>query len=122
MTKKVLIIDDSAIIRRIVEAGFGDFDVTIHQATDGKDGLEKFHAVEPDLCITDIHMDPYDGFHMLERIAPKGSQTVFVLTTDLQEGIKTRLDALSFRPYLLIKPVTTEQIKNLVKAHFERNP
>jgi two-component system chemotaxis response regulator CheY len=69
MAKKILIVDDSEMVRNyhyyiLKNAGFA-----VISAIDGADGLEKVFGMPGiDLIVTDINMPNMDGYTMVERI------------------------------------------------------
>jgi CheY-like chemotaxis protein len=66
--KSVLVIDDEAHIRRVIELKFRNQGYRVSTALDGEEGLELIKAQEPDVVITDIMMPKLDGKALCERI------------------------------------------------------
>ncbi|MCG6980732.1 MAG: response regulator [Deltaproteobacteria bacterium] len=66
--KLVLIIDDEAHIRRVIELKFRNQGYRVRTATNGEEGLELIKAHEPDVVITDIMMPKLDGKTLCERV------------------------------------------------------
>jgi OmpR family response regulator RpaB len=66
--KLVLIIDDEAHIRRVIELKFKNQGYRVRTATNGEEGLELIKAHEPDVVITDIMMPKLDGKTLCERV------------------------------------------------------
>ena len=66
--KSVLVIDDEAHIRRVIELKFRNQGYRVSTAMDGEEGLELIKAQEPDVVITDIMMPKLDGKSLCERI------------------------------------------------------
>jgi OmpR family response regulator RpaB len=67
-SKLVLIIDDEAHIRRVIELKFKNQGYRVRTATNGEEGLELIKAHEPDVVITDIMMPKLDGKTLCERV------------------------------------------------------
>jgi DNA-binding response OmpR family regulator len=65
---KILIIDDDALIRRLIARVLGDegHDVTVAQ--DGNDGLKQFRVERPALVISDILMPEKEGIETILEI------------------------------------------------------
>ena len=69
---KILIVDDAAFMRKVIrdtltKNGFTD----IHEAVDGKDAVEKYFELKPDLVLMDITMPNMDGIQALQAIKAK---------------------------------------------------
>ncbi len=64
--KKVLVIDDEEILRRLLDKKLTREGYIVETAKDGKDGLEKMKKNKPDLILLDIIMPNMGGFELLE--------------------------------------------------------
>jgi DNA-binding response OmpR family regulator len=86
--------------------------------TDGKDAVELFDELKPDVVILDLMMPEYDGFYAILGIREKDPNAkILVLTADVTEKTKKRLDqlksiSLMYKPYDLDDVVY--EIKRLV--------
>ncbi len=81
-TKRVLVVDDSAFMRRLVAELVeqrADFSV-IGTACDGVETLEKIRALAPDIVTLDIAMPQMDGLAALERIMDEMPRPVIVVS------------------------------------------
>lgn len=99
MAKKILIIDDSALMRRVIS----DIIKTNKQyevADFARDGLECFdrivsHPKMYDAIIIDINMPKMNGLELLEMLQKNRLQeTVIVVSTVAKEGAKETIKAL----------------------------
>jgi two-component system chemotaxis response regulator CheY len=70
MGGKVLIVDDSEMIRNFHSYIVKTMGLEIITAIDGADALEKIYGSNPELlgCITDINMPNMDGYTFIERL------------------------------------------------------
>jgi len=84
MLKKILIIDDSEMIReRLSSFITGRTDVSVAgQASNTGDGYDLFNALHPDIIILDIHMPGESGIKLLERIKQESPETVVIILTN----------------------------------------
>ena len=76
MSLDVLIVDDSAAIRKILHRVLMQAEVPlgkVHEANDGMEALEKLKAEKVGLILSDINMPNMNGFELCERI--RGSAT-----------------------------------------------
>src|SRR5271165_529803 len=69
---KVLYLDDDAMSRRILSLllmrKLGYTDVTVFEDSDGFEEKMKTLPYQPEVIFLDIHMQPYDGFHVLKTL------------------------------------------------------
>jgi two-component system chemotaxis response regulator CheY len=118
MIKKILIVDDSPVSRRILKKclpkGQG-FEVV--EAGDGKEGLEKFIEFKPDVTLLDLTMPVMDGFEALQEIKKVNSEAVvIVLTADVQKKTIEKVTA-SGASMVIPKPPAAKTIEEaLAKA------
>ena len=115
--KKVLIIDDSEVLRRITAFNLKKIGYEIQEAVDGVDGLEKIKNFQPDLILLDIMMPRMDGFTVLKRMGEDPTMKeipVIVLTAkggEEDEKEALRLGAIK----VLTKPFSPKQLLETVK-------
>ncbi len=75
MAKRVLLVDDNAVIRRALVESFGaepDFDVC-GEAENGQQAIEKAKKLSPDLIVMDLSMPVMNGItaaRVLKRLMP----------------------------------------------------
>ena len=101
MAKKILVIDDSALMRRVISDIINegnDYEV----AAIAKDGLEGFDMIvsNPNLysaIILDINMPKMNGLELLQKLQKNHiEQTVTVVSTVAKEGAKETIQALEY--------------------------
>lgn len=87
---KVLIVDDEATIRRILETRLKLSGYQVDIAIDGEDAIEKFNTCHPDVVILDIMLPKIDGFAVCKEIRSYSEVPVIILSavTDVQDRIK----------------------------------
>jgi two-component system chemotaxis response regulator CheY len=109
---KVLIVDDSLIIREAIHKHLKDFNIeVVGTAEDGKVALEIFEKTDPDVVTLDITMPELDGLTVLEEMLRLKSDIKVMVVTALSDkatGLKAiKMGAKSFLP----KPFTPEKIQ-----------
>lgn len=112
MSNKVLVVDDSGTMRKIIirslnAAGYTD----IVEAADGSDGLTAFQQNAFDLVMTDWNMPNKSGIELTREIRATGSSTPIIMVTT--EGEKSRvIEAIKagITDYL-VKPFTPEVLR-----------
>jgi len=115
---KVLIVDDSTVMRKIVikalmEAGHTD----IVEAADGKEALSK--AGDVDVVFTDWNMPVMDGLTFVKEFR-KGSQVPVVMITT-EGGQKEVLEAMKagVNDYI-VKPFTPSVLISKLESHLKK--
>jgi diguanylate cyclase (GGDEF)-like protein/PAS domain S-box-containing protein len=64
----LLTVDDEEAVRSSIAAFFEDSGFTVIQACDGKEGIEKFTTLHPDVVITDLRMPNVDGMEVVSAV------------------------------------------------------
>jgi len=116
---KVLIVDDSSVMRKIVERALRQAGLELTEVLEASNGAEALVQVQKgslDMILSDINMPVMDGLEFLKNLAniasAKGVPVVMITT----EGSEARVvEALSAgaKGYLR-KPFTPEQVKERV--------
>lgn len=94
---RVLIVDDSAVIRRLVSEVFvRDAEIEVAgTASNGRAALEKIPQLDPDLVTLDVEMPEMDGLETVQAIREKWPQLPVIMFSSLTErGAATTLEAL----------------------------
>jgi two-component system, chemotaxis family, chemotaxis protein CheY len=116
---KVLIVDDSSVMRKIVERALRQAGLELGEVVEASNGVEALAEAQKgslDIILSDINMPVMDGLELLKSLpaveAAKGVPVVMITT----EGSEARVvEALSAgaKAYLR-KPFTPEQVKERV--------
>jgi two-component system chemotaxis response regulator CheY len=117
--QRILIVDDSSVMRKIVERSLRQAGLELAEVVEAGNGIEALAAVREgmfDLILSDINMPAMDGIEFLRQLrtieTAKGTPVVMVTT----EGSESRVvEALSIgaKGYIR-KPFTPDQIKERV--------
>jgi DNA-binding response OmpR family regulator len=112
MKLKLMIVDDSVTIQKIVAMAFENENMVVQGASNGKEALEKLKDFHPDIIITDVDMPGIDGFEVSRKIRElEALKTVpiLLLTSDFEEFNET-LFKRSLADDHLSKPFKSEKI------------
>ncbi len=111
---KILIVDDSRAMRRIIQrtlrqAGFKGHDIV--EAEDGAKALEAVHAEKPDIILSDWHMPEMNGLEFKQALNAEGNETLFGFITSESTREMRELAAEAGADFLLAKPFTPDDMK-----------
>ena len=124
MESDVLVVDDSAAIRKILQRVLRQTGMairTIHEAGDGQEALEVMNAHKVDLVLSDINMPKMDGLQFLASVkaSPQWRQVPVVMITteggETKVGEAVKLGAAGY----VRKPFTADQIKEKLAGILE---
>lgn len=116
---KVLIVDDSAVMRKIVERALRQAGLDLGEVVEAGNGAEALIAVRRgglDLILSDINMPVMDGLEFLRNLMAEDlakGVPVMMITTEGSESRVVEALSAGARGYLR-KPFTPEQVKERV--------
>lgn len=120
MGLNVLIVDDSAVMRQVIAKTLRLSGITIgeiHQADNGRTGLQVLETNWIDLVLVDINMPVMNGQEMVQELRSRAEHAdtpVIVVSTD---GSETRIDSMSrFGVGFVQKPFTPEVLRDQILA------
>ncbi len=103
---RVLIVDDSALIRRLLKKAFDDIGFQTDEAVDGQEAVQKFKNFKPDLTIMDLIMPRMGGLDAIMEIRETNPNAKFViLTSTARKDEIVTAKTLGITHYV-VKPVT----------------
>lgn len=121
---KILVVDDSSMMRKIIRRELQKGDYEVFEALDGVDALEKIPEVQPDLITMDVDMPRLNGFETVEKIrnelkycsGDKGKEVpiIFITANDTLEG-RTRGFEIGATDFLT-KPFIEGEVLSAVNA------
>ena len=120
---KILIIEDEEPIRRVLVRILNEEDSSfeIHEASDGKKGLELLKKESFDLVLCDIKMPKVDGIELLQRTRKTNTTIPFIMLTG-HGNIETAVESMKLGAYDFIsKPPDLNRLINSVRNALEKN-
>ncbi|MGH2354215.1 MAG: response regulator, partial [Chloroflexota bacterium] len=102
-TLKVLVVDDSPTIRKLVVRTLQDLGWTAAEAKDGAEALESIRTNRPDVVISDVEMPRLDGYGLLAALRSRpetAALPVIMLTSRTAERHRHRAVELGANGYL----------------------
>jgi|SaaInl4_135m_RNA_FD_contig_91_17430_length_4119_multi_5_in_0_out_0_3 CheY-like chemotaxis protein len=115
MTKRILIVDDEAHVRFLLEQtleDFEDYGVEIDSTSNGEEALKRIEEEQPDLMFLDVMMPRINGFEVCSRIKSCEETrkiTIILLTAKGQEIDRQRGEEVGADLYLT-KPFDPDEI------------
>ncbi|ACJ75425.1 response regulator [Thermosipho africanus TCF52B] len=121
--KKILVIDDSEVLRKITSFNLKKAGFEVYEAVDGVDGLEKMKEIMPDLIILDIMMPRLDGFGVLKEKGQDDSiKDIPVIILTAKGGSEDERLAKSLGAKMVMtKPFSPSQLIEEVKRLIEND-
>jgi two-component system chemotaxis response regulator CheY len=115
---KVLLVDDSGVMRKIILRSLNACGVTdVVEAADGVEGWARFGEQEFDLVLTDWNMPNKNGLQLLQEIRGSGSKApVIMITTEAEVGHVNEAIAAGVSDYLA-KPFDNETLRKKIDKY-----
>ncbi|QFY42368.1 response regulator [Candidatus Methylospira mobilis] len=116
MAKTILIVDDSASLRQVVNISLTGAGYDVIEAYDGVDGLRKLDGRKIHLIISDVNMPNMDGITFVEEAKklPNYKFTpIIMLTTEAGEGKKQAGQSAGVKAWV-VKPFQPAQMLTVV--------
>ncbi len=115
MSFPVLICDDSAIARKMVQRSLPEnFASEIHLATNGQEAVQQLQDKQIALLFLDLTMPVLDGIGVLEAIKEQGLEVfVIVISGDIQPEMKSRVQRLGALDFIE-KPVDQDKLVGIL--------
>jgi len=117
----ILLVDDEPAVRETLASRITGMGHSCVEAADGVEALERLHAREFDLVVTDVMMPHMNGFQFLERVLPflEGRVPVVILSSvDDQAGIRAALEAGAYD--YLNKPAPAGEVERVIDEGLRR--
>lgn len=122
---RVLIIDDSAFMRRALTRRI-ELDArfkVIDTAEDGQDGVNKALSLRPDVITLDVDMPVLNGIDALKAIVAKSSIPVIMVSAQTHDGARVTIEALEIGAFDFIpKSQGTDNIHEKLHAAVAGGP
>jgi DNA-binding response OmpR family regulator len=122
--KKILIVDDEEILRKIYSDRLTFEGFTVETASDGEEALAKIRTSAPNLVLLDILMPKLNGLQVLEQIntdATLKAIPVIVLSNVANDDNIKKALSLGAKDYLLKTNFSPNEIINKIKALIDSN-
>ena len=115
---RVLVVEDSAVIQRLIAVCLRPSGVDVETRDDGPSGLQAALDDPPDLLILDVGLPKMDGWEVLDRIradARTRNLKVLVLTAHAQEETRERADRGGANAFVT-KPFRPDELRRVAES------
>jgi two-component system chemotaxis response regulator CheY len=126
MSKTILVVDDSLVMRKVIIRMLRDsgFDYTTIEAEGGHEALARFAEQPVDLILCDWNMPAMNGLQLVEeirKIDPDCGVPIIMITTQTNSA-KVQQAILAGVQNYLIKPFTPEMLHSKLAGYFQDPP
>jgi DNA-binding response OmpR family regulator len=119
MPKTILVVDDTASLRRMVTSYLTQEGFRVLTASDGQEALLVARQEQPDLIILDLMMPNMGGYEFIQAYAKAGDAPIIILTAKLEENDKVLGLELGADDYVT-KPFSPRELTARVRALLRR--
>ncbi len=120
--RRILVVDDSRVNRKVVQMFLTPFQPVIVEAADGRQALDRLAESAFDLVLMDVHMPVMDGVEALKRIRASGEAwanvPVIVLTANAMSGDREKYLGLGMDGYVS-KPIDQRDLYAVMSTVLE---
>lgn len=111
---RILIIDDSMVIRNLLSDFLKEEGHEVQAVDDPVDGIKI--AIEQDwsLCICDTHMPSRSGYQVLAEVRASKAELPFLITDSLPEDLAIEKPPETISYYYLRKPFELDQLRKIL--------
>lgn len=116
MAKRILIVDDSVSMRKMIRSALRSGSFEVVEAANGPDALSTLDRQQVDLIITDVNMPEMDGISLVRELRqrPRTKSTpVLILTTESTVEMKQAGRAAGATGWI-VKPFNPQQLVQVV--------
>lgn len=117
MGKKILVVDDSAVIRQVEDNVLRGAGYDVLAAGGGTEALSKLETTTVNLILTDLNMPDMDGVSLIKNVRGSAKHRltpIVMITTESKDSKKQEGKAAGATAWM-VKPFTPEQLLGVVK-------
>ena len=113
MNNVILVVDDSATVRKFVSLSLSMQGFQVVTACDGMDALEKLPTAKVDLVITDLNMPNMDGYEFIKtlRESSQYKDLPVIILSSLSDQVSRDLGLQAGAFSYLVKPFSIEKVQ-----------
>jgi len=116
---KILVVDDSKLIRMELQNMLESLGHQVDVAEDGKIGYEKFKEFQPDLITMDINMPNWNGLVAVQNIIAEFPNAVIIMISSIEDRQMTYECIGAGAVDFISKPIHIEELQEKVDEALE---
>jgi CheY-like chemotaxis protein len=114
--KKILVVDDSAMSRRMLRRIVESAGYEVVEAAEGAAGLEQYFLEKPDLVFLDLTMKDMYGLDVLAKLRELDADSrVIIASADIQDSTREMVTAAGANAFIN-KPLSPEKVLQALKS------
>ncbi len=117
MSKRIMVVDDSASMRQMINFTLSSAGYYVVEAVDGEDALTKLNGEPVHMIIADINMPNMDGISLIKKVRADIDHKftpIIVLTTESRNALKQEGKSAGATGWI-VKPFTPDQLISVLK-------
>lgn len=112
---RILIVDDSEVIRKLLSEYLVDLGHEVEVAVNGQEGIDKSLSSRFDLVFCDIHMPRKNGYQVFSEVRAKKPDCKFVMTDSLPDQL-AEMAKNEGAHCCLTKPFDLDEVRRILKV------
>ena len=112
---KILVIDDSAIMRDLLSEFLSEEGFEVHCTEDSDSGIEMALNRDFDICVCDMHLPSKSGYEIFCEVTSRKPDLPFIITDSMPDQQSDRARRSGAYRYLK-KPFELDQLRELIRA------
>jgi len=117
---KILIIDDSEVIRGLLKEYLTDSGYEVDLAVDGQEGIDMALAGNYDVAFCDIHMPRRNGYEVYRTVSTQKPEMAFIMTDSLPDQLAEMAQNAGAH-CCLTKPFDLDQVRRTLEGLLARS-
>lgn len=117
--KRILVVDDEAPIRRVLELKLKNGGYEVFLAEDGEAALRIIESEKPDAMITDINMPRMDGYEFTRKVRSVQETSrlpIIMVTSDVKSADRNKAFDVGINEFLA-KPFSEDDLRAAIEKH-----
>ena len=111
---KILVIDDSIVIRNLLDEYLSDLGHEVGLARDGQEGIDMALSGDYVIAVCDIHMPRQNGYEVFRAVKQQRPDIRFVMTDSLPDELAEQAQAAGAHA-VLTKPFDLHQVRATIE-------